>query len=101
MHHLFLFLVNVEDYMLPCFSKKYLGIDCFGCGLQRSLSLIIRGEFWEAFQMYPAIYTIILFFFLISIKMFYKFRHAQKVINILGIVNVLIIIIGFFIKKIY
>ncbi len=101
MHSALIFLVQIEEYMLPCISKKYLGIDCFGCGIQRSLALISQGEFVEAFKMYPAIYTLILFFILVGINIFYKFRNSQKLVNVLGIVNVLIIIISFFVKKLY
>ncbi|WP_298427454.1 DUF2752 domain-containing protein [uncultured Kordia sp.] len=101
MHSALIFLIQLDDYMLPCVSKKYLGIDCFGCGLQRSLSLITQGEFIEAFKMYPAIYTLILFFALVGINIFYKFRNSQKLINFLGITTVIIIIINFFVKKLY
>ncbi|MFA7446524.1 MAG: DUF2752 domain-containing protein, partial [Flavobacteriaceae bacterium] len=45
----------MEDYMLPCMNKKLFGIDCMGCGIQRSVALLLRGEFVEAFYMYPAI----------------------------------------------
>ncbi|WP_046757639.1 DUF2752 domain-containing protein [Kordia jejudonensis] len=99
MHSALIFLVQVEEYMLPCFSKQYLGVDCFGCGIQRSLALISRGEFIEAFKMYPAIYTLILFFIFVGINIFFKFKGSQKLVNILGIANVVIIIISFIVKK--
>ncbi|MBL4604087.1 MAG: DUF2752 domain-containing protein, partial [Flavobacteriaceae bacterium] len=40
--------------MLPCYSKQLFGVDCLGCGLQRSFILLTKGEFIEAFKMYPA-----------------------------------------------
>ena len=92
--------VSLEDFMLPCFTKQYLGIDCFGCGIQRSLALILRGEFVEAFKMYPAIYTLLLFFGIIGVNIFYKFNYAQKLIRNLAIINVVIIFISFIIKYI-
>ena len=101
MHSAILFLIKVEDYMLPCISKKYLGIDCFGCGIQRSLALIAQGDFIAAFKMYPAIYTLILFFILVGFNIFYKFKNSQKLVNIFGIINVIIIVSSFFIKKLY
>jgi len=101
MHSALIFLVQLDDYMLPCVSKKYLGVDCFGCGIQRSLSLLSQGEFIEAFKMYPAIYTLILFFILVGINIFYKFKSSQKLVNFLGIVNLIIIVINFLIKKLY
>ncbi len=52
---------QAEDYMLPCLNKKLFGVDCLGCGMQRSLLFIAKGEFVDAFKMYPAIYTIYYF----------------------------------------
>ncbi|WP_375240011.1 DUF2752 domain-containing protein, partial [Aurantibacter sp.] len=46
--------------MLPCLNKKIFGFECMGCGMQRSTLLIFKGEFINAFKMYPAIYTLLL-----------------------------------------
>jgi hypothetical protein len=90
--------LSIKDYMLPCLNKQLFGIDCPGCGIQRSLAHIIHGEFIEAFKMYPAIYTMIFLggFILINLKM--KFKYAQKIILTLAIINVLIIIVSYVIK---
>ncbi|XWK80212.1 DUF2752 domain-containing protein [Kordia algicida OT-1] len=88
-------LLSLEDYMLPCFAKKYIGIDCMGCGIQRSLAFILRGEFVAAFKMYPAIYTLILLFVVAGINIFYKFSFTSKLIQYLAVINVTIIIISF------
>ncbi len=84
--------------MLPCMNKKLLGIDCFGCGMQRSLALILKGEFVAAFHMYPAIYTMIVLFAAIGINVFTKFNISTKFISGLAILNGLIIVISYFIK---
>jgi len=89
---------SLEDYMLPCLNKKLFGIDCMGCGMQRSVSLICQGNFVEAFYMYPAIYTLILLFAVIAVNTFKNFKHANKIIIILAILNVVIIIGNFIIK---
>ena len=89
---------TLEEYMLPCLNKKLFGIDCMGCGMQRSISLILHGNLVEAFYMYPAIYTLILLFGVIAINTFKNFKYANKIIIILAILNV-IIIIGNFIMK--
>ncbi|WP_175578766.1 DUF2752 domain-containing protein [Tenacibaculum aiptasiae] len=90
--------VQLEDYMLPCLNKKLFGVDCLGCGIQRALALVLKGEFIEAFKMYPGIYTLLLLAFVIILNFFYKIKHAQKIISILAILNVLIIVISYIIK---
>ena len=93
-------MLSPEDYMIPCLNKKLFGFECLGCGLQRSVSLIFHGEFIAAFKMYPAIYLLIPLFLLIGVNIFYKFKNANKIINILAIVSVSIIIISYIIKLI-
>lgn len=88
----------MEDFMLPCLNKKLFGFECMGCGLQRSIILIVKGEFVEAFFMYPAIYSLIALFFAIGINFFFKFRYANLIIGALAIISVATIIISYIIK---
>ena len=68
-----LLLSDLEKYMLPCLNKKLFGIDCMGCGMQRSIALIAQGDFVGAFHMYPAIYTLVLLFLVVGINTFKPF----------------------------
>ncbi len=95
-----LLLTDLEKYMLPCLNKKLLGIECMGCGLQRSVSLLIQGEFVAAFQMYPAIYSLIALCVSVAANVFFKFKHSNKIITVLAIVTISTIIINFTIKLI-
>ncbi|MEO0571350.1 MAG: DUF2752 domain-containing protein, partial [Bacteroidota bacterium] len=51
--------MGLQDYMLPCATKQFLGFDCPGCGLQRSVLLLLQGDLIGAFYMYPAIFALI------------------------------------------
>lgn len=93
-------MLSPEDYMIPCLNKKLFGFECFGCGLQRAVSLLLQGEFIAAFKMYPAIYALIPLFILIGVNFFYKFKNANKIINILAVVSVITIVISYIIKLI-
>ena len=91
-------MFSPEDYMLPCLTKKYLGYDCLGCGLQRSVALILQGDFIDAFKMYPAIYTIILLGFFLILNIFKSFKYQESIKKWLFIINIAIIVISYFIK---
>lgn len=93
-----LYMQALDDYMLPCLNKKLLGIECMGCGLQRSIALIFKGEFVDAFYMYPAVYGLIILFLYIGANIFFKFKHANKIISTLAIITVATIIINYIIK---
>jgi len=90
--------ISFDDYMLPCLSKQLFDLACFGCGLQRSVYLLFQGEFSAAFKMYPAIYPLIALIFFIGIHFFFKFKHSNKIINILAILTVISIVLSYLIK---
>ena len=87
-----------DDFLLPCLNKSLFGIDCLGCGIQRAFMLLIRGEFILAYKMYPAIYTLLLFGFFLLINKKMKFKNSRNIIITFAIINVLIIVISYYIK---
>lgn len=91
-------LADLEAYMLPCLNKKIFGMDCMGCGLQRSISLLLHGEFIAAFKMYPAIYTLIPLIGFVIINILKPATIAYKYLMRLAIVNGIIIVLNFFLK---
>jgi Protein of unknown function (DUF2752) len=90
--------LNLEEYMFPCVSKSLFGIECLGCGSQRALVLVCKGNFAEAFQMYPAIYTTILFFVFLGLHFFEKSRSYSKTVIGLAILNMILMIVAYFYK---
>ena len=84
--------------MLPCMNKSLFGVDCIGCGAQRSILLLINGEFIKAFYQFPAIYTTILLFIFIGLHLINKKRDYQKIIIALAIINTIIMIISYIYK---
>jgi len=96
--NLALFFLVAKDYMLPCLSKQLLGMDCPGCGIQRSVFLLFEGEFLAAFKMYPAIYPILGLFGFLLLDQFFKIKYVNKIIISLMILSVFSILINFLLK---
>lgn len=88
----------MEDYMLPCLFKQTFGIDCIGCGIQRSIAFLLKGQFEYAFYMFPAIYTTLLFFLSVGLFVVDKKHNYQKIVITLAIVNAIIMIISYVYK---
>ena len=86
--------MNLEKYMIPCMNKQLFGFDCPGCGMQRALALILKGEFVDAFFMFPAIYTLIAFFGVIALHFLNKKSIYYKIIIALGIIYGLVLLIS-------
>ena len=84
--------------MFPCLWKKYLHIECMGCGFQRSVALLFQGQFEAAFIMYPAVYTLILLFGFLGLQLLFKFKYGAKILLVLFILNTCIIVINYIFK---
>ncbi|TDE01446.1 DUF2752 domain-containing protein [Flavobacterium hiemivividum] len=84
--------------MIPCLSKTLFGVECLGCGFQRSLLLLFKGDITSSFQMYPALFTSLLFLGLLGFHFIYKGIISQKLIVIVALINVLFMVAGYFYK---
>lgn len=84
--------------MIPCLNKKYLGFECMGCGIQRSISLLIDGNFIKAFYMYPAIYPLIALLGFLLLNQFTNSKIANKGVIFFSILTVATIVISYLIK---
>jgi len=93
--------MNIEEYMLSCPSKKYLGIECFGCGTQRAIVMVFEGRFADAFHMFPAVYTLLLFFATVGLNFVDRKRDYSNILVFLAIINAAIMIISYFYKHFF
>lgn len=91
-------LLLAVDFMLPCLNKKIFGVECPGCGIQRSVSLLFQGEFVASFKMYPAIYAIILLLGFLLIDTFFTIKHSNKITIFLLIAIISLILINYILK---
>ena len=87
-----------DKYMLPCISKQLFGIDCPGCGFQRSVALLLQGEFKASFLMYPGLMPMLALFGFLALNRFVSFRRANTIIILLAGTTVLTILGNFLIK---
>ncbi|MFK5974176.1 MAG: DUF2752 domain-containing protein [Flavobacteriaceae bacterium] len=79
-------------------NKKLFGIDCPGCGIQRSTIHLLKGEFTAAFEMYPAIYSLLSLVIFAIAGQFIKFRYDTQIKFFLGVLTVIIIITNYILK---
>ncbi len=93
--------MGLQDYMIPCATKQLLGFDCPGCGLQRSVMLLMQGDFIGAFNMYPAIFALIPLALVLITNKFFNFKYANQLIIALSISSVAMIVINYILKLIH
>ena len=84
-----------EDQMLPCLSKQLLDMECPGCGLQRSVALLLDGELLASFLMYPGLYPMMSLFLFIGLDRVFRFSSGARITATLGVLTVFAILINF------
>jgi hypothetical protein len=94
-----LFINWLQNNLLPCPFKYITGIDCPGCGFQRSLLALIQGNLRVSFFMYPPTIPLLLFFMYGIADKFFKLDNDKGTLKKVLFVNVaLIVLINYSIK---
>ncbi|WP_367890458.1 DUF2752 domain-containing protein [Pedobacter mucosus] len=89
-----------SKHLLACPFKSYFGIDCPGCGLQRSILALFKGNFVESFTFYPATIPLIFIIIFTFIHIKWDFKFGAQLIKIVFSGIAVIILINY-IYKIY
>lgn len=90
----------IEENSQACFYSKHFGVECPGCGFQRSLVHLLRGEVIESLKMYPALLpTIIMVVFLLA-HITFKINHGAKILLMLFGLNTILIAGSYILKLI-
>lgn len=90
--------MSAEDFMLPCPTKKFFGIDCFGCGMQRAVLMVLKGDFQGAWHLYPPVFSILMFLIFVLLNFVDRRRNYSKAVMWLGIFNGIFIPVSYFYK---
>lgn len=85
--------------MLTCPSKKWLHVDCPGCGLQRSVIALFRGDIHTSLSLYPATIPLLALLGFTALHLKFDFRNGGTVIKYMQL-GVAAIIIVFYIYKV-
>jgi len=74
------FIQWLQGHLIPCPFKKLTGIDCPGCGFQRSVIALIKGDLKDSLHLYPATIPIVItcLFVWMAIKFDFDRRHIAK-----------------------
>lgn len=90
----------LESNMLPCFYKRFLGIECPGCGMQRAIIELLKGNIMESLKAYPPMIPIFLMLAFLVIHLVYKFKNGAVYLKISFIFTTSIIVINYIYKLI-
>jgi hypothetical protein len=84
--------------MIPCVSKTLFGVDCLGCGFQRGFFLLLKGDFVAAFEIYPALYAVLIFVGILGLHISDKTHNYKKPLSVMAIISFVFMVVGYYYK---
>lgn len=88
----------LESHLQSCFYKKYFGIECPGCGMQRAFIELLKGNFTESLVLFPALIPTIIMITYLILHLIFKFDKGAQVLKILFIINTSIVVLSYIYK---
>ena len=88
----------MESHQGTCSFREHAGIDCPGCGLQRSILALLEGDLLESILLFPALLPLTVMFVFLGIHLVFNLKHGALILKILYIGNISIILLNYIIK---
>jgi hypothetical protein len=80
------FVSWLQNHLIPCPFKYLTGIDCPGCGFQRSVLALIQGDVSKSFTIYPPTIPLLIFFAYGIADSFFKLDNQKGIIKKAGFI---------------
>ncbi|MBI3520297.1 MAG: DUF2752 domain-containing protein [Bacteroidetes bacterium] len=89
----------LEHHLLTCFFKSHFGVECPGCGLQRSLIALLKGDLMESLHYHAALIPFIITLLLLLLQLRIKHVNGGKWVMWAFITTTVITVVQFIIKQ--
>ena len=93
-----MFLDWLEHHLIPCPTKYFFGIECPGCGMQRSIIELLKGDILESIKLYPPLIPLLILFAILVVNLKVNSVAWQKTLKYSFIANVVIILVNYVFK---
>ncbi len=90
----------LEAHQLPCIFKQLTHVDCPGCGFQRSIVLLLKGNFAESFKMYPPLIPILLLLCMLLMYVVKKWKNGHLMLKYGYLICTATIVVSYIVKLI-
>jgi len=76
---------KLDAWLLPCPIKIVAGIECPGCGFQRSLIALLQGYWYESYRLYPPTVPLLLLLLYGIVKSMVGFDRRNVIMKLLAV----------------
>lgn len=91
----------LESKQLSCFYRSGFGMDCAGCGAQRSVVALLRGEWLESFNAYPPLGLLILLFLATGLHLLFRFPNSGVLLRYIFVAAISSVLLNFVYKLLH
>jgi hypothetical protein len=84
-----------ENNMLTCSIKGLTGLECPGCGMQRALVSLLRGNLSESIMHHPALIPLIFTIAFTALHLCFNFKNGARHIVVFYCISVSLMIVNF------
>lgn len=88
----------LEQHMLPCGMKRLFLIDCPGCGLQRSVLSLLKGDFAASWDAYPPTAFVLATLLTLILHLVFSLRHGALLLKVFFIMTISAITLNYIYK---
>jgi hypothetical protein len=88
----------LQNHLLPCPFKKLTGVDCPGCGFQRSVIALFKGDIVTSLHFYPATIPIIFTSLFVALAIRFRIDNRHFVKKTLYIITGSVIMVSYIYK---
>jgi hypothetical protein len=88
----------LEGHMIQCPIHHATGMSCPGCGMQRAIIELLKGNIWDSILNYPALIPLAAMFVYLILHLFFSFKNGAKILKIFFILNAIIISLNYILK---
>lgn len=68
----------LEHHLFTCYFKSHFGMDCPGCGTQRALIALLKGDLLESLRYHAALIPFMITILMLMIQLIFKFNNGGK-----------------------
>lgn len=88
----------LEKHQFSCIIKSNLGFECPGCGTQRAIIALLKGNVFESLTIHPGVLLFMITFLMLIVQLFVQFKKGGWIIMCLFILSVAATLVNYVIR---
>ncbi|EDM37458.1 hypothetical protein PBAL39_09951 [Pedobacter sp. BAL39] len=91
-------LEQADNFFLTCPFKYLTGYDCPGCGFQRSLLALLKGDLQQSLHLYPPTIPLLLTFIICLPARYFTSWRTDRLVKVMFLFSGAVVLISYLFK---